>query len=412
MPNRVVVTGVGVISPIGTGKDKFWNALTSGQSGIGQITRFDASEFPTRIAGEVDDFDPADYLDFKEVRRMVRFCHFAVAASGMAFADARLEPETLVAERAGTIIGSGIGGIQVLESQQAVLVKEGPRRLSPFLVPMMIANMAAGHTSIRYGLKGPNMCIVTACATGTHSIGEAFRVIKTGLADVMVAGGSEAAITPLGVGGFCAAKTLSTRNDEPERASRPFDKDRDGFVISEGCGILLLEEAGQAEARGADIIAEIVGYGATADAYHMTTPDLDGSGASRAMKLALKEAGLKAADIDYINAHGTSTAYNDRIETMAIKTVFGKHASEVAISANKSMIGHLLGAAGGVEGVATALSVRTGVIPPTINYETPDPDCDLAYTPNKSARKPIRAALSNSFGFGGQNAVLCFARYD
>lgn len=412
MPNRVVVTGVGVISPIGTGKDKFWNALTSGQSGIGQITRFDASEFPTRIAGEVDDFDPADYLDFKEVRRMVRFCHLAVAATGMAFADARLEPATLVAERAGTIIGSGIGGLQVLESQQAILVKEGPRRLSPFLVPMMITNMAAGHTSIHYGLKGPNMCIVTACATGTHSIGEAFRVIKTGLADVMVAGGSEAAITPLGVGGFCAAKTLSTRNDEPERASRPFDKDRDGFVIGEGCGILLLEEAGQAEARGADIIAEIVGYGATADAYHMTTPDLDGSGASRAMKLALKEAGLAATDIDYINAHGTSTAYNDRIETMAIKTVFGKYASEVAISANKSMIGHLLGAAGGVEGVATALSVKTGVIPPTINYETPDPDCDLAYTPNESARKPIRAALSNSFGFGGQNAVLCFARYN
>jgi 3-oxoacyl-[acyl-carrier-protein] synthase II len=248
---------------------------------------------------------------------------------------------------------------------------------------MMIANMAAGHTSIRYGLKGPNMCIVTACATGTHSIGEAFRMIKTGLADVMVAGGSEAAITPLGVGGFCAAKTLSTRNEEPERASRPFDKDRDGFVMSEGCGIMLLEKAEQAEARGADIIAEIVGYGATADAYHMTTPDLDGSGASRAINLALEEAGLTATDIDYINAHGTSTAYNDRIETMAIKTVFGKHASEVAISANKSMIGHLLGAAGGVEGVATALSVKTGVIPPTINYETPDPDCDLDYTPNK-----------------------------
>ncbi len=411
MSERVVITGVGVIAPNGIGKDEFWDALTVGRSGITQITRFDAKLFPTRIAGEVKDFEPSNYLDHKEIRRMDRFCHFAVAAAGMAFDDAGLASGAFVPERAGAIVSSGIGGLITMETQQAVLVKEGPRRLSPFTVPMMIVNMASGHISIRFGLKGPNECIVTACATGTNSVGEAFHMIKNGLADVMIAGGAEAPLTGLGVGGFCAAKTLSTRNDEPERASRPFDKDRDGFVMGEGCGVVIMERLEKAIARGAEIYAEVAGYGATADAYHMTTPDLDGSGARRAMSLALDEASVKPEDVDYINAHGTSTAYNDKIETLAIKKVFGKYAGNLAISSTKSMTGHLLGAAGGVEAVATVMAVKTGVIPPTINYETPDPECDLNYTPNQSVTRDINVAMSNSFGFGGQNAVVLFKSY-
>ena len=411
MPHRVVLTGVGVISPVGIGKDTFWDALINGRSGIGPITRFDAGAFSTRFAGEVDDFDPSEYLDHKETRRMDRFCHFAVAAAGIAFVDAALDPAGLNAERAGAVIGSGIGGLETMENQHRILQELGPRRLSPFTVPMMIVNMAAGNVSIRYGLKGPNECIVTACASGTHSIGEAFRMIKAGLVDVMIAGGSEAPITGLGVGGFAAAKTLSTRNDEPERASRPFDAERDGFVIGEGCGLVILESLEHAQARQADIYAEIAGFGSSADAYHMTTPDEHGQGAIHAMSQAVAEAGLVPADIDYINAHGTSTAYNDKIESLAIKKVFGDHARDVAISSTKSMTGHLLGAAGGVEAVALALAIQTGVVPPTINYETPDPECDLNYTPNTAVKRVIGAGISNSFGFGGQNAVICLKAY-
>lgn len=406
MSKRVVISGVGVIAPNGLGKETFWHAVISGKSGIGEITSFDARPYPARIAGEVNDFEPSNYLDHKEIRRLDRFCHFAVAASGMALDDAGLSPGTFVPERTGVIVSSGIGGIITMEKQHIVLRDQGPRRLSPFVVPMMIVNMASGHVSIRYGLKGPNMCIVTACATGTNSIGEAFRMVKNGTADVMLAGGAEAAISGLGVGGFCAAKTLSTRNDEPERASRPFDKDRDGFVMGEGSGVVVLEEMGHALNRGVQIYAEVAGYGATADAYHMTTPDLNGDGAVRAMTLAVEESGLKPTDIDYINAHGTSTDYNDKIETLAVKKVFGEHAYKMALSSTKSMTGHLLGAAGGVEAVVTALAIKTGVIPPTINYETPDPECDLDYTPNKAVKRKIETAMSNSFGFGGQNAVL------
>jgi 3-oxoacyl-[acyl-carrier-protein] synthase II len=411
LTRRVVITGVGVISPVGLGKEAFWNALADGKSGIAPITRFDTEGFNTRFAGEASDFDPADYLDHKEIRRLDRFCHFAVAAAGLAFSDAGLDPASLDSDRSGALIGSGIGGLETMENQQAILAEQGPRRLSPFVVPMMIVNMAAGHVSIKYGLKGPNECIVTACATGTHSVGEAFRAIKYGFADFMIAGGSEAPITRLGVGGFGAAKTLSTRNDEPLRASRPFDAERDGFVMGEGCGLVILESEEHAKARGANIVAEMAGFGSTADAYHMTTPDENGDGAIRAMSLAIAEAGLKPADVDYINAHGTSTAYNDKIESMAIRRVFGAAADNVAISSTKSMTGHLLGAAGGVEAIVAALAIQNSLVPPTINYENPDPECDLNYTPNTAVKREINSAISNSFGFGGQNAVICLKKY-
>lgn len=411
MTRRVVITGVGVISPVGIGREAFWTSLAEGKSGIGPITRFNTEGFSTRFAGEANDFDPADYLDHKEIRRLDRFCHFAVAAAGLAFSDAGLDAADLEAERSGAIVSSGIGGLETMENQQRILSEQGPRRLSPFVVPMMIVNMAAGHVSIKYGLKGPNECIVTACATGTHSIGEAFRTIKYGFADFMIAGGSEAPLTGLGVGGFGAAKTLSTRNDEPERASRPFDAERDGFVMGEGCGVVIMESEEHAKARGADIIAEIAGFGSTADAYHMTTPDENGDGAVRAMSQAIAEAGLKPADVDYINAHGTSTAYNDKIETLAIRKLFETAADDVAISSTKSMTGHLLGAAGGVEAIVAALAIKNSLVPPTINYENPDPECDLNYTPNKAETRDIKAAISNSFGFGGQNAVVCLKKY-
>lgn len=412
MTHRVAITGVGVITPVGIGKQAFWEALKEGRSGIGPITRFDASAFATKFAGEVNDFEVSEYLDHREIRRMDRFCHFAVAAAGMAIEDSGLDIGSIDATRAGAIVSSGIGGLATMEAQQKILVEQGPRRLSPFLVPMMIVNMAAGHISIRYGLKGVNECIVTACATGTHSIGQAFRSIKHGFSDVMIAGGTEAPITGLGVGGFAAAKTLSTRNEDPQGASRPFDATRDGFVMGEGCGIVVLEEMEMAKARGAVIYAEMVGFGESADAYHMTTPAENGDGAIRAMRQAIDESGLDKADFGYINAHGTSTEYNDKIETTAIKGVFGAGASSIAISSTKSMTGHLLGAAGGVEAVATALALKTGVIPPTINYGTPDPNCDLDYTPNKAIERRVKAALSNSFGFGGQNGVIAMRAAD
>lgn len=412
MLKRVVITGLGVVSPVGIGKKAFWKSLTSGTSGISKINIFDASQFSSQIAGQIDDFNPLDFLEPKESRRMDRFCQFAVVATKMALDDAKLPLDSLDVNRTGVVIGSGIGGLATLEQQHQILLNDGPRRVSPLLVPMMISNLAAGHVSIYFGLKGPNACVVTACATGTHAIGDAYELIRSGRADVCVAGGTEAAITPLGVAGFCAMKALSTRNDEPTKASRPFDKMRDGFVIGEGAGIVVLEELDRALKRGAHIYAEVVGYGMTADAYHITAPDEDGDGAARAMQNALDGASLSPESVDYINAHGTSTYYNDKIETLAIKKVFGEYAYKLAVSSTKSMTGHLLGAAGGVEMVACAMVVETGEIPPTINYEHPDPECDLNYVPNQSVEKKLKVVMANSFGFGGQNAVLIIRKYE
>lgn len=412
MGRRVVVTGLGAITPVGNNLDKTWQALLEGRSGIDKITRFDASEYPTQIAAEVKDFDPLEYLDRKEARRMDRFTQFAVSAAlmawqdcGLASAQAEVDPE-----RVGVVIGAGIGGMETLHEQYYTLFYKGPSRISPFFVPMMIPDMAAGQTSIAIGAKGPNFAVVSACASGTHSIGEAFRLIKYGCADVMVCGGAEAAISPLGLAGFCAARSLSTRNDDPQRASRPFDAERDGFVMGEGAGILVLEELNHALARGARIYCEIVGYGATADAYHVTAPEPNGEGAARAIKLALAEAGISGAQVDYVNAHGTSTKLNDAMETKAIKAALGD-VSNLAVSSVKSMIGHLLGAAGGVEGVVTALSVYHGVLTPTINYQTPDPECDLDYVTEGARKRQIEYAISNSFGFGGHNAVIVLKYY-
>lgn len=411
MLNRIVVTGLGVVSPIGIGTAAFWQNLAAGRNGIGRITHFDPSPFSSQIAGEVKDFNPSNYLEKKEARRLVRFIQFAVAASQMAVKDANLNITPELSPGIGVLIGSGIGGIGFLEEQARVLFEKGPDKLSPFTVPYMIADMAAGYVSINLGAKGPNSCVVTACATGTNSIGDAYKIIQRGDARAMIAGGTEASISPLGVGSFCAARALSTRNQDPEHASRPFDKDRDGFVIGEGCGIVVLEELEFAKARGAKIYAEITGYGMSGDANHITAPAAGGEGAARAIRAALKDANLLPDQIDYINAHGTSTQLNDKYETMALKAVFAEKAAKIPVSSNKSMFGHLLGATGAVELIATILSMKNETIPPTINYETPDPECDLDYVPNQARRHPINIAMSNSFGFGGHNAILIVKKY-
>lgn len=409
---RVVITGIGAVTPIGIGKDAFWNALIEGKSGVGPITRFDVSEYTTKIAGEVSDFVVTDFIDKKEAKRMDRSTQYAVAASKLAIDDAKLDLEAEDRERIGVIIGTGIGGMEALYEQYKVLFAKGPSRISPFLVPMMIGNMASGMTSIRFGLQGPSSCVVTACATGTNSIGDAARAIKYGDADVMLAGGTEAPISPAALAGFGSMKALSTRNDEPERASRPFDKDRDGFVMGEGAGVIVLEELGHALARGAHIYAELAGYAYNSDAYHITAPAPGGVMAAKAMRQALKDGGIEPNEVDYINAHGTSTGLNDKNETMAIKEVFGDHAYELAVSSIKSMTGHLLGAAGGVECIAAAMSIDQGIIPPTINYETPDEGLDLNYVPNVAEKREVRVALSNSLGFGGHNATLALKKYE
>jgi len=409
---RVVITGLGIVSPLGTGVTKAWNGAISSASGIRGITRFDAKNFPVRIAGEVPDFDPLGVIEKKELKKMDFFIQYALYAAVKAFEDSGLEIEENNAERVGVYIGAGIGGLPAIEHWHDVLREKGPDRITPFFIPMVIINLASGQVSIRLGAKGPNSCAVTACATGTHSIGDAFRIIKRGEADCMIAGGAESTITPLCIAGFNAMKALSTRNDEPARASRPFDKERDGFVVGEGAGVLVLEELEGARKRGAKIYAEIAGYGANSDAYHITMPAPDGTGAARCMELAIEDAKIPPGGVDYINAHGTSTYYNDLYETKAIKKVFGEHAKKLAVSSTKSMTGHLLGAAGGVEAVFTALAIKTGIIPPTVNYENPDPECDLDYVPNTAREAGIRAALSNSFGFGGTNAVLVFKRFE
>lgn len=413
MNHRVVVTGTGVVTPLGNDTHSFWKALLAGKSGIGPITRFDATGYPSRIAGEVNDFDPLDFMEKREARRMDRFVQFAVAAAKMALEDSGFDIQSVDPDRVGVNIGSGIGGLATWEDQHRTLLEKGPRRVSPFFIPMMIANMASGQVSILTGAKGPNSAAVSACATGTHSIGDATRIIQRGEADAMLAGGAEATITPLSFAGFSNMKALSTAyNDEPKKASRPFDKHRDGFVMGEGAGVVLLERLDHAIARGATIYAEVVGYGMSGDAYHLTSPAPEGEGAARCMKRAIVDAGLEPEEVDYINAHGTSTNYNDSLETMAIKKTFGEHAYQLAVSSTKSMIGHLLGAAGAVEMIAMALALRDQVLPPTINYETPDPECDLDYVPNESRSANIRAAISNSLGFGGHNATIVLKKYE
>ncbi len=408
---RVVVTGLGAITPIGNNRVEYWQGLLGGRNGIGPITRFDATKHASRIAGEVKGFDPHEYMDRKEAKRMDRFAQFAVAASKQALADSKLEINDLNADSVGVLIGTGIGGLQVLEVQQEIYLTKGPSRCSPFMIPTMIANMAAGLVAIHLGAKGPNCCTVTACAAGSNAIGDAFRLIQRGYAKAMICGGTEAAVTPLGVAGFASMKALSTRNDDPQAACRPFDRDRDGFVIGEGSGILMLEELEMALDRGAKIYGEIVGYGMSCDAHHMTAPVPDGRGATRAIELALKDGDINPEQIDYINAHGTSTAANDVTETKAIKKALGKKAYSVAISSTKSMTGHLLGGSGGIEAVATALAIAEGKIPPTINLTNPDPECDLDYVPDLSRSAEIEVALSNSFGFGGHNVTLAFKKY-
>ncbi|KYD24352.1 MULTISPECIES: beta-ketoacyl-ACP synthase II [Geobacillus] len=407
---RVVVTGLGAVTPLGNDVETTWKNIVAGQSGIDIVTRVNPDDFPAKVAAEVKDFDPSLFIDRREARKMDRFTQFAVAAALMAVKDARLEINEQNAERIGVWIGSGIGGMETFEQQFEIFQQRGYRRVSPFFVPMMIPDMAAGQVSILLGTKGINSCTVTACATGANSIGDAFKVIQRGDADVMIAGGTEAPITKMSFAGFCANTALST-NPDPKTASRPFDKHRDGFVMGEGAGIVVLEELEHALRRGAKIYAEIVGYGATADAYHITAPAPGGEGGVRAMRQALQDAGLKPEDIDYINAHGTSTEYNDKYETAAIKEVFGDHAYRLAVSSTKSMTGHLLGATGAVEAIFSVLAIRDGVIPPTINYETPDPECDLDYVPNEARKQEVRAVLSNSFGFGGHNATLIFKNY-
>jgi len=411
---RVVITGIGVVSPIGNNVNDFWQNLVAGKSGIDTISSFDPDKYglTVKIAAEVKNFNPEDYFDKKDAQKFSDFIKFAYAAAMEAMKDADLENANINKDRVGVIVGTGIGGLKDIEEQHDILNEKGARRVSPFFIPYGIANMTSGVIAIKYGFRGPNYCVVSACATGNHSIGDAFRIIQRGDADIMIAGGTESAITPLGIAGFASLKALSTRNDEPQKASRPFDKDRDGFVMGEGAGILILEEYEHAKKRGAKIYAEIKGYAATDDAFHVTAPCSDGEGAAMCMRLALKDASLNPEDIDYINAHGTSTPLNDKIETLAIKKVFKDHAYKLKISSNKSMIGHLLGAASAVEAVASVKTIETGIIPPTINLENPDPECDLDYVPNKAIQYDVRNVLSNSFGFGGTNACIILSKVD
>ncbi|SDD47731.1 3-oxoacyl-[acyl-carrier-protein] synthase 2 [Sporomusa acidovorans DSM 3132] len=411
LKRRVVITGMGAITPVGIGTNTVWQSLIAGKSGIDRITHFDPSEYSTQIAGEVKDFDPTQYIDKKEAKRMDRCTQFAVSAAKMAFEDAGIDFDKEDRSRMGTLIGTGIGGIDTLHEQYKTLFEKGPGRISPFFVPMMIANMPAGQTSITFGLEGPCSCVVTACATGTNAIGDAFKIIQRGDADVMVAGGSEAAVSPAAVAGFCAMKAMSTHNDEPQKASRPFDSGRDGFVMGEGAGIVVMESLDHAVARGAKIYAEIIGYGLNADAYHITAPAPEGAQAAKCMAMAIKDAGIEPDEVDYINAHGTSTPLNDKNETLAIKSLFGTHAKKLKISSTKSMTGHLLGAAGGVETIVAVLTITNNVIPPTINLENPDPELDLDYVPNKAQEHVVNVALSNSFGFGGHNATILVKKY-
>lgn len=411
MSRRVVVTGVGLLTPLGIGTETSWEAIRSGKSGIGRITQFDASQFSCRIAGEVKGFDPANYIEKKEIKKMGRFIQFAIAAAECALSSSgyKVTPEN--AEQAGVYIGSGIGGFEVIEREHQTLLEQGPRRISPFFIPATIVNLASGYVSIRSGAKGPNSATATACTTSAHSIGDSFRIIQRGDADMMICGGTEACITPMGIGGFAAMRALSTRNDDPEHASRPWDRDRDGFVVGEGAGMLILEELESARKRNARILAELVGYGMSADAFHVTAPPDDGDGAYRVMRNALRDAAIAPNQVQYINAHGTSTEVGDRIETAAIKRTFGGHAYELAVSSTKSMTGHLLGGAGGLEAGITVLALRDQIAPPTMNLENPDPLCDLDYVPNHARPMKIDCALSNSFGFGGTNGCLIFKRY-
>lgn len=412
MREKVVITGMGALTPIGLGPQAFWNGLIEGRTGAGPITKFDAAAFTTRFACELKGFDPGAYMDRKEVKRADPFTQYAIAASAQALEQSGLDTKEQNGERIGVLIGSGIGGATTWEAQHRILIEKGPDRVSPFFVPMMIADMASGQVSMQFGCRGSNYANVSACASGAHAIGEAFRLVRDRELDAVLAGGSESPITPLSVAGFCALRALSERNDAPERASRPFDRDRDGFVMGEGAAVLVIESESHARARGARILAELAGYGSTADAHHITAPAPGGEGAARAMALALRSAEASPQDVDYINAHGTSTELNDKYETMAIKTVFGEHARGLVISSTKSMTGHLLGAAGAIEAVACVFAIMNGVVPPTINYETSDPDCDLDYVPNQARKVPVRLVLSNSLGFGGHNVSLAFRQHD
>jgi 3-oxoacyl-[acyl-carrier-protein] synthase II len=408
---RVVVTGLGLITPLGSDLQKNWEAICKGASGIDRITLFDAADYPCQIAGEVKDFCPEDFIERKEIKKMDIFIQYALAAGVMAVEEAGLKIDQGNADRVGVIVGAGIGGLNTIEKYHSMLLEGGHRHISPFFIPMLIANLAAGQISMRFGARGPNACVTTACAAGTHSIGDAFKIIQRGDADVMIAGGSESVITPLTIAGFANMKALSIRNEAPQKASRPFDQERDGFVMGEGAGILVLEALEAALKRGANIYAEVIGYGLTADAYHMTAPDPEGRGVVNCMQMALRDAGIPPAAVDYINAHGTSTPHNDKHETTAIKRVFGAHAYRLAVSSTKSMTGHLLGAAGGVEAAFCVLALKHGIMPPTINYEHPDPDCDLDYVANHARHAEMNVALSNSFGFGGTNACIILRKY-
>jgi len=411
LKRRVVVTGIGMVTPVGLDTEASWTGLINGKSGIGRITQFDDKSIPTQIAGELHGFEPEKYIELKEIKKMDRFIHLAIAASQMAMDTSGLKITPENAERVGVMVSAGMGGLPAIEKYHKVYLERGFRKITPFFIPMLIINEAAGVLSIRYGAKGPNICVVTACATGTHSIGEAFRTIERGDADAIIAGGTESCICPLGVGGFNAMKALSTRNDEPQRASRPFDTERDGFIMGEGSGVVVLEGLEFAEKRGARIYAEVIGYGASGDAYHITAPAPNGEGAARCMKMAVKDAGISPLEMGYINAHGTSTKYGDELESIAIKTVFGDHAYKIPVSSTKSMTGHLLGAAGGVEAVVSILALDRGILPPTINLDNPDPECDLDYIPHTAREVQVDVAMSNSFGFGGTNACLIFRRF-